>query len=99
MLNDVGVQLHFLWTLHAFTFHRIILASNLACSKAAEASAVERPVKRRAAHVQKAGHILAGFAFVDQLPGVVDLIRCELRFPAKLHASALRRLYSGACAL
>jgi hypothetical protein len=30
---------------------------------------------------------------------VVDLLGCELRLPAKLHASALRGLHSGAGAL
>jgi hypothetical protein len=56
----------------------------------------KRPVKRRASHVQKVGHVLAGFAFVNQLPGVLDLVCCELHLLAKLHSSALRRLYSGA---
>lgn len=56
----------------------------------------ERPVERRAAHVKKIGHILAGFTFVDHFPGVVDLLGREARLPTKLHASALRGLHSGA---
>src|ERR1019366_5294720 len=50
---------------------------------------------RRAAHVQKVGHILAGFAFVDQLPGVGNLLGGKFYFPTKFHAPALRCLHSG----
>lgn len=46
---------------------------------------VQRPVKRGAAHAQKVGDLLAGFAFVDQLPGVVDLLGREARLPAICH--------------
>ena len=44
----------------------------------------------------RAGHVLAGVAFIDQPPGVVDLLRRKLRSPAKFHASALRSLHPGA---
>ena len=71
--------------------HALNTVSELHCR-----SLGKRPVKRRAAHVQKVGHVLAGFAFVDQLPGVVDLLRRQFHLPAKLHASALRGLHSGA---
>lgn len=53
----------------------------------------ERAGKRWAAHVQEVGHILAGFAFIDQLSRVVDLLWCELHLPAKLHASPLRAIH------
>jgi len=36
------------------------------------------------------GDVLATFHFVNQLPGMVDLLRRELRVPAKLHAAAPR---------
>jgi hypothetical protein len=38
----------------------------------------------------------AGFAYVDELPGVVDLIGRYFQLAAKLHASALRGRHSGA---
>jgi len=54
----------------------------------------KRPVERRAAHVQKVGHILAGFAFVDQLPGVGNLLGGKFYFPTKLHGGgAIDQLY------
>jgi hypothetical protein len=55
-------------------------------------------MERRAAHVQEVSEVLPGFALVDQLPGVVDLLWRQFCLPAKLHASALRGLHSGACA-
>jgi hypothetical protein len=45
------------------------------------------------------GHVLAGFAFVDQFPGMVDLLGRKFHLSAKLHAPALRGLYSAAGAL
>jgi hypothetical protein len=48
--------------------------------------------ERRAPHFQEVDHILASFAFIDQLPGVGDLLRREARFPAKPYAPALRWL-------
>jgi hypothetical protein len=62
----------------------------------APVNAASAPIERRAAHVQKIGHVLAGFAFVNQLPGVFDLFRREFHLPTKLYASALRGLHSGA---
>jgi hypothetical protein len=38
---------------------------------------------------------LAGFAFIDELSGVVDLRPRQFCFSAKLHASALSGLHSG----
>jgi integrase len=38
---------------------------------------------------------LASFAFVVQLPGVVDLLRGQFRLAAKRHTSAFRVLHSG----
>lgn len=32
------------------------------------------PVKRHSAHVQEVGHVLAGFAFLDQFPDVLNLL-------------------------
>jgi len=61
--------------------------------------AAHRSIQRRAAHVEKIGDVLTGFAFVDQLPGVVDLLRGEFYLSAKLHAPALRGPHSGASAL
>jgi hypothetical protein len=46
-------------------------------------SLVQRPVKRGSAHVQKVGHVLTGFAFLDQLPGVVDLLGAQGSISAK----------------
>ena len=43
------------------------------------------PIERRAAYVQQVGHLLAGLAIVDQLSGIVDLLKCEHGFPAKVH--------------
>jgi len=48
------------------------------------------------AHVQKVGHVLAGCAFVYQLPRMVDLLGCEFGLPTKLYAPALRGLHSTA---
>jgi hypothetical protein len=42
----------------------------------------KRPVERGAAHVHKIGYMLASFAFVDQLAGMVYL------FPRKFHLPA-----------
>jgi hypothetical protein len=40
--------------------------------------------------------LLTGFALVDRLSGVVDLLARQLRFSAKLHFLALRCFYSSA---
>jgi hypothetical protein len=34
----------------------------------------KRPIPDHPAHVQQIGYILAGFPFLDQLPGVLDLL-------------------------
>src|ERR1022692_4552218 len=55
-----------------------------------------RPGECRAAYVQNVSHVLAGFALVDQLSGVVDLFEDKLRPPAKLYAATLSCFYPGA---
>jgi hypothetical protein len=54
----------------------------------------KRPVKRRPAHFPQVCHMLPCFALVDQLPGVIDLLRRQFHLPAKLHATALRGFHS-----
>jgi len=47
----------------------------------------QRPIERRTVHVQEVGHVLAGFAFVNQVPGVVDLLRrCAAFTPARVRS-------------
>lgn len=44
----------------------------------------KRPIERGAADVQKIGYILASFAFVDQLAGMVYLGRRKFHLPASM---------------
>jgi hypothetical protein len=46
-------------------------------------------------NIQERGHVLAALAFVDQLPGVVDLLRGEFRLAPEFHASAFRVVEHG----
>src|ERR1022692_741760 len=57
------------------------------------------PIKRRPINVQECGHVLAALAVVDQLAGVVDLLRRQLRLSPEFHATALRGSDAGAGAL
>jgi hypothetical protein len=56
----------------------------------------KRSVQGWPAHIQKVGHIPPGFGLVDQLAGMVNLLDGKPDLAAKLHASALRCLHSGA---
>jgi len=56
---------------------------------------IQRPIERRAAQVQKVGHTLAGFAFVDHFAGVFDLLGREPHSSTELHSPALRGFDSG----
>jgi len=42
------------------------------------------------------GHVLPGFALVDEAPDVLDLLVGKFRLPAKLHASTPRGLHAAA---
>jgi hypothetical protein len=55
-------------------------------TRGGEGLTVKRPVKRRAAHVPKQGHILNPFARVDQLAGLGDLLPGEFRLAPEFHA-------------
>jgi hypothetical protein len=52
-------------------------------------------VNRRAAHAQNAGNGLRRLALFDQLPGVADLLRCELWLAPEFHTAGLGRLHAG----
>jgi hypothetical protein len=57
------------------------------------------PIKGGAVNIQERGHVFAALAVVDQLPGVVDLVRRRFPLAPEFHASRFRGLHSGACAL
>src|SRR5580704_2401576 len=51
---------------------------------------VKHPVKSSSVHVQKGCNVLAALSGVDELPGVVDLLRGEFRLASEFHATVFQ---------
>jgi len=50
----------------------------------------KRPVEGGMVHAEKVGNIVTGFAVVDQLPGMGDVLRHQLWLAPEFHAPARR---------
>jgi hypothetical protein len=102
-LGEDAAQSCFVGLRHAFKIHPVNLSNGGAEGNGSAMQhrlRCECAIKGRGVHFEKRGHCLpVVIALVDQLAGVLDLLRVEFSLAPKFHATLFRRLHSGARAL